>query len=159
MMIKRFLAGLALIMTIPTAYANTANYSKLAVGDWLCHSEYRSSDADNFQFDKSYSYAKLSSDGRFIVDTVGQVRKDNVDGVYRTKSEGIWWVDGDRYHWQETKILQLDYSDRLELVGFGGLMNELITASDKIIRLDDKHFDTVDDTDEFDPLYNDCTRL
>lgn len=156
---RQFLAGLALIMAIPTAYANTAHYPKLAVGDWLCHSEYRSSGADNFQFDKSYSYAKLSSDGRLTIDTVGQVRKDNVDGVYRTKSEGIWWVDGDRYHWQETKILQLDYSDRLELVGFGELMNELITVSEKIIRLDDKHFDTVDDTDESDPLYFYCTRL
>lgn len=156
---RRFLAGLALIMAIPTAYANTANYSKLAVGDWLCRFEYRSSGADNFQFEKSYSYIKLSNNGRFIADAVGQVRKDNVDGVYRFKAEGNWRIDGNRYHWETTKILQLDYSDRLELVGFGELMNELITVSEKIIRLDDKHFDTVDDTDESDPLYNDCTRL
>ncbi len=159
MMIKRFLAGLALIMAIPTAYANTAHYPKLAVGDWLCHSEYRSSDVDNFQYVETYAHTKLSGDGHFTTDVVGQVRKDNIDGVYRTKIEGAWRIDGDRYHWQETKILQLDYSNRLELVGFGELMNELITVSEKIIRLDDKHFDTVDDTDESDPLYNDCTRL
>ena len=153
------MVGLVLIMAIPTAYANTANYSKLAVGDWLCHFEYRSSSTDDFQFEKSYSYAKLSSDGHLTIDVVGQVRKDNVDGVYRAKVEGNWRVDGNRYHWETTKVLQLDYSDRLELVGFGELMNELIAVSEKTIRLDDKHFDTVDDTDESDPLYNDCTRL
>ncbi|WP_146025227.1 hypothetical protein [Moraxella sp. RCAD0137] len=146
-------------MAIPIAYANTAHYPKLAVGDWLCHSEYRSSDAYNFQYVETYTHAKLSKDGRFITDTVGRVRKDNVDGVYRAKSEGIWWIDGDRYHWEATKVLQLDYSDRLELVGFGELMNELIAVSEKIIRLDDKHFDTVDDTDGSDPLYFNCTRL
>lgn len=80
--------GLVLIIAIPTAYANTANYSKLAVGDWLCHFEYRSSSTDDFQFEKSYSYAKLSSDGHLTIDVVGQVRKDNVDGVYRAKVEG-----------------------------------------------------------------------
>lgn len=68
-------------------------------------------------------------------------------------------VDGNRYHWETTKVLKLDYLDHLELVGFGELMNESIAVSEKIIRLDDKHFDTVDDTDESDPLYNDCTRL
>ncbi len=156
---RRFLVGVLLIMAIPTTYANTADYSKLAVGDWLCHYEYRSLHISGIQYEKSYLYIKLSNNGRFITDTVGRVRKDNVDGVYRAKSEGIWWIDGDRYHWEATKVLQLDYSDRLELVGFGELMNELITVSEKIIRLDDKHFDTVDDTDESDPLYFNCTRL
>lgn len=159
MMIKRFLAGLALIMAIPTTYANTADYSKLAVGDWLCHSEYRSSDANNFQYVETYAYTKLSGDGHLTIDVFGQVRKDNVDGVYRTKAEGTWRIDGDRYHWQETKVSQLDYSDHLDVFGFGELMNESITTSEKIIRLDDKHFDTVDDAVEPDPLYFNCTRL
>lgn len=145
-------------MTIPTAHANTANYAKLAVGDWLCHSKYQSSDADNFQYVETYTYLKLSVDGRFFSDTVGLVRKADVGGVYRAKNSGDWRIDGDRYHWQETEILLLNYSDDLEVIGFGELMNELIAVSQKITRLDDRHFDSVDDQIEPDPLYFNCTR-